>query len=118
MRRCGSSCRGTSCRRRRRRCWGSGPGPASSAAGRWGTTGRARLRGRGTGFGGVRLHEVPLVAVEVEEHGDRAVPLPPRLLGEPNAARRHVVVVAPEVVGLEEEEDPSAGLVADAALLF
>src|SRR6516165_1769968 len=50
------------------------------------------------GRGGVRLYEVPLVAVEVEEDGDGAVRLAPRLLGEPHPACRHLVVVAPEVV--------------------
>src|SRR5262249_1132950 len=62
--------------------------------------------------------EVPAVSVKVEENGDRAVRLLPRLLREPHTAALHVAVVPPEVVRPEEQEHPPAGLVADPCRLL
>ena len=63
-------------------------------------------------------HQVPAVAVQVEENGDGPVLLDPRLLGEPDAPASHLVVVPPEIVGLEEQEHPPACLVAHPCRLF
>src|SRR5262245_59686999 len=48
------------------------------------------------------LDQVPSVAAEIEEHRDGAVALLARCLEERHAVRQHAVVVAPEVLGLEE----------------
>ena len=63
-------------------------------------------------------HQVPAVAVQVEENGDGPILLDPRLLGEPDAPASHLVVVPPEIVGLEEQEHPPACLVAHPCRLF
>jgi hypothetical protein len=59
------------------------------------------------------LEEIPLVAVEVFEDGDGAVGFLAWGLEETDAAGLIGVVIAPEVVGVEEEEDAAAGLIAD-----
>src|SRR5262249_26842661 len=59
------------------------------------------------------LDEVPAVAVEIDEDGDRAVRLVPRLLREPHPTGPHLPVIPPEVVRPEEEEHPPTGLVTD-----
>lgn len=66
----------------------------------------------------IELQQVPQVAVEVGEHGHHAVVGLFGLADEFDPFRGHGIVVAPEVVGVEEEEHPSAGLVADEGLLF
>ena len=63
-------------------------------------------------------HQVPAVAVQVKENGDGPILLDPRLLGEPDAPASHLVVVPPEIVGLEEQEHPPACLVAHPCRLF
>src|SRR6185295_15203706 len=57
--------------------------------------------------GGPVLHQIPPVAVQVEEDSDGGVPLLPRLFRESHATPLHVVVVPPEVVRLEEQEHPA-----------
>jgi hypothetical protein len=59
------------------------------------------------------LQEIPLVAVEVFENGDGAVGFLARRLEEMHAAGLVSLVITPEVVGVEEEKDPAAGLIAD-----
>src|SRR4051794_17826011 len=54
--------------------------------------------------GALALDQVPLVAVEVAEHHDATVRLLTRLLGELDAVRAHVRVVADEVARVQEEE--------------
>jgi hypothetical protein len=63
------------------------------------------------------LDEVPAVAVEVLEHGDHAVALVARRLDEAHTASGHPLMIPAEVVGVEEEADPAAGLPADACPL-
>src|SRR5687768_2185252 len=60
--------------------------------------------------GGPVLHQIPPVAVQVEEDSDGAVLLLPWLFRESHAPPLHVLVVPPEVVGLEEQEHPAPGL--------
>ena len=65
------------------------------------------------GVGWCRLKEIPFVAVEVVEDGDDAVGFVARDFEEFDVVGLHAAVVAVEVVGVEEEEDTAAGLVAD-----
>ena len=67
---------------------------------------------------GAELHQVPGVAVEVLEHGDLAVGLLGRRADEADALGGEVGIVAPEIVGLQEQEDAPARLVADEGLLL
>src|SRR5688572_33129789 len=60
-----------------------------------------------------RLQEVPEVAVEILEDGDGAVLFLFWLAHEDDAFRQIGAVVAPEVVGVQEEEYTAAGLVSD-----
>ena len=59
------------------------------------------------------MQEIPLVTVEVFEDGDGAVGFLAGRFEEADAAGLVSFVIAPEVVGMEEEEDSTAGLVAD-----
>src|SRR4051812_37365845 len=64
------------------------------------------------------LDQVPAIAVQVLEHGHGAVG---RLLGladEAHTLRAHRLIVAPEVVGLQEQEHAAARLIADECLLL
>ncbi len=54
------------------------------------------------------LVEVPAIAVDVLEYNHHPILLLPRLLAEVDALFLHGVVVAPEVVGLQEQESPPA----------
>lgn len=65
------------------------------------------------------FEQVPEVAGHVPEDSDRAVRFRLWLAREFDSCREHGVVVAPEVVGGEEQEHPSPGLAADGRdLLF
>jgi hypothetical protein len=55
--------------------------------------------------------EIPAVAVEVLENGDRAVRLGPRGCDEWNSSRAESVMVTVEVVGVQEERHPPADLI-------
>ena len=59
------------------------------------------------------MEEIPLVAVEVFEDGDDAVGFLAGRFEETDAAGLVGLVIAPEVVGVEEEKNAAAGLVAD-----
>ena len=63
------------------------------------------------------LVKIPTVAVDVLKHNDHPVFLLSRLLAEVDALRFHGVIVAPEVVTLQEQEYPAAALVANEAFL-
>ena len=65
-----------------------------------------------------RLDQIPFVAVQVFEDGDDSVGFFARVLQEFHIARVHCVVVAPEIVGVEEQENAAAGLIADATQLL
>src|SRR5690348_17300800 len=60
-----------------------------------------------------RLNEIPQVAVEVLEDRNGAIGCLLRLPDESYPARSHRVVITPEIVGLEKQEDAAAGLVPD-----
>jgi hypothetical protein len=89
-------------------------------------TSKSRLRGGGRGVnrklsgacwdGG--FEEIPLIAVEVFEDGDGAVGFLARGFEETDAAGLVSLVIAPEVVGVEEEKDAAAGLIANGEGLF
>ena len=64
------------------------------------------------------MDEVPPVAVEVEEHDHATIRFVPGRFDEPDTAGLHVLVVAREVVGVQEQEHPAAGLVAHGGELF
>lgn len=64
------------------------------------------------------MEEIPTGAVQILEYGHGTVRL---LAWRPNKANtntNHAVVVSPEVIGLQEEEHPAAGLIADERLLL
>ena len=50
------------------------------------------------------LHEVPQVTIEIAEHHDGAVDFRARRLREIDALRLVDVVIAPEIVGVQEQE--------------
>ena len=64
------------------------------------------------------LDQVPEVSIQIFEDGDGAVGLFLGLADEFDLVCLEGVVVAPEVVGVEEEEDAASGLIADAGGLF
>jgi hypothetical protein len=64
------------------------------------------------------LKQVPLVAVEVFEDGNGAVWFLARGLEEFDFAGLHEAIVAPEIVGVEKEEDASTCLFANAPHLI
>jgi len=70
---------------------------------------------RGSAAAG-ELDEVPEVAVEVLEHGDLAVGLLGGRAHEADAAGAVGGLVAVAIVGLQEQQDAPAGLVADERL--
>ena len=63
------------------------------------------------------LIKIPTVAVYVLKNNDHPVLLFSRLLAEVDAFCLHGVIVAPEVVSLQEQENPTAALVADKSFL-
>src|SRR5512141_3223235 len=74
-------------------------------------------------FGSVRdrcrqAYEIPQVAVEIIEHGDRAVRLDLWFADELDSALSHSIVVAPEIVRGEKQEDPAASLIPDCTFLL
>lgn len=66
---------------------------------------------------GGRLYQIPQVSVEVLEDRDGAVGLGPGFPDENHPPVCVGVEVPPEVVGVQEQENPSSGLVADMRLL-
>src|SRR5260370_1443829 len=66
----------------------------------------------------LQLQEVPLIAVQVFEDCDCAVGLFAGGPCELYFARRHFIVVTPEIVGVQKKEDSPAGLVADTTRLL
>src|SRR5690349_4134270 len=64
------------------------------------------------------LDQVPGIAVEILEHRHRAIGFVPGLFAENHSLFQHRAVVACEIVCLQEEEDPPAGLPADRRFLI
>src|SRR3546814_7767072 len=56
---------------------------------------------------------IPTIAIKVLEHGHRAIGLVAGLADELHASGDKAIVVSPEVVGLQEQEDTAASLIAD-----
>src|SRR5262249_50910698 len=65
-----------------------------------------------------RLDQVPQVAIQNAKYGNGAIRLLGRFANKHYIAGLIELVVAPEVVGVEEQEHTAAGLVADAGLLL
>jgi hypothetical protein len=65
-----------------------------------------------------RLHKVPPVTVQILAHGHCTVGLFLRLADEDDAPRPARLVISPEVVGMQEQEDAAASLIADHYGLF
>jgi hypothetical protein len=59
------------------------------------------------------LDKVPAVAVQVFEDGDDAIGFMTGRFEKTDAGGGHSPVIAGEIVGLQEQEDASAGLIAD-----
>jgi hypothetical protein len=60
---------------------------------------------------GAGLKQIPQIAIEILEYGNRAVTLH---LGRPNKDNTLgfvSVVVAPEIIGVEKQEHPAPGLI-------
>ena len=64
------------------------------------------------------LNQVPEISIQIFEDGDGAVGLFLRLADEFDLVCLEGAVVAPEVVGVEEEKDAASGLIADAGGLL
>jgi hypothetical protein len=69
--------------------------------------------GSGLGRWARGFEKVPLVAVEIFEDGDGAKGLFARSFKEADAAGLVGFVIAPEIVGVEKEEDAASGLIAE-----
>jgi len=65
-----------------------------------------------------QLKQVPQVAVEVFKHSNSAVILFFRIADEPNAFVLHVLIVAPEIIGVQKQKHPSTALVSNEGALF
>ena len=66
----------------------------------------------------MRLQKVPLVAVEVFEDGDDAIGFVSRGLEKFDIVGLHLTVVAPEIIGVQKQENTSASLIADGLRLL
>jgi len=64
------------------------------------------------------LQKVPLVAVEIFEDSDNAIGLVTRCLEKFDIVGSHPTVVAPEIIGVEKQENTTAGLIADGVRLL
>ena len=64
------------------------------------------------------LDQVPPVAVEVFEHGDRTVGFFGGFPDESNSAFDHLAMVVPEIISFQKQKDASAVLIADECFLL
>lgn len=64
------------------------------------------------------LDQIPAVAIEILEHRDDAIGLLGGRADEADALRHHRPIVAPEIVGGEEQQHPSPRLIPDEARLI
>lgn len=67
---------------------------------------------------GIRLEQVPLVAIEIFEHGNDAVGFVARGFEKSEVMGLHVMIVAPEIVRVEEQENAATGLIANRTSLL
>src|SRR5580692_3548373 len=70
------------------------------------------------GSGPRRLQQVPQVTVQILEHRDHAVALRLRIAHEDDTPGLIGRVVAPEMIGVQEQKDPATGLIAYARCLL
>ena len=66
----------------------------------------------------MRLQKVPLVAVEIFEDRDDAIGFVSRCLQKFDIVGPHLTVVAPEIIGVEKQENTPASLIADGVRLL
>jgi hypothetical protein len=64
------------------------------------------------------LHQISQIAKKIFKDGDCAVAGLKRFACELDADRFHALIVAPKIIGLQEEKDAPAGLVADEGLML
>jgi len=64
------------------------------------------------------LQKVPLVAVEIFEDRDDAIGFVSRCLQKFDIVGPHLTVVAPEIIGVEKQENTPASLIADGVRLL
>ena len=64
------------------------------------------------------MEQVPEIAPRVAEDGDHAVRLLRWLANEGDALGAIALIVASEVIGVQEQEHPTASLIADAGALL
>lgn len=64
------------------------------------------------------LQQIPQVSIQILEHRDHPVRLFLRLADESDSLRDHLVIVSPEIVGVEEEEHSPACLIPDKRFLL
>src|SRR6476619_2723037 len=65
-----------------------------------------------------RLDEIPGIAIQILENGDQAVGLLIGLANKSDALRFQRFVIARQIIRIQEEKYPTAGLVADALTLL
>lgn len=66
----------------------------------------------------IDLQQVPQISIQILEHSDHPIRLLFRLADELDSLRYHLVVIAPEIVGVEEEKYPAACLIPDKGFLL
>lgn len=75
-------------------------------------------RGRDTGPRGARLDQIPEIAIQAFEDGDRPVAGDEGWSHEPDTGVGHGAIVPPEVVRAQKEPDAATRLVFDERLLL
>ena len=66
----------------------------------------------------MRLEQIPKIAIQILEYGNRAIRLRFWFSNEDNPLGSVVIVISPEVVRVEEEEHTARGLIADSLKLI
>ena len=67
--------------------------------------------------GALALDQIPAIAIEVFEYDDGAVGFVARRLDKSYAVGQQGLIVPLEIIGVQKQEDASAGLVSDPAAL-
>ena len=71
------------------------------------------------GLSAARLQKIPTISIGIDKDRNGTVNLMARLFHKAHAAGKHRLIIAMEIVGMQEKSDTAAGLVADGkALLF
>lgn len=66
----------------------------------------------------IPLQQVPQISIQILEHRDQPIRLLFRRADKFDSLRNHLVVVAPEIIGVEEEKYPPACLIPDEGFLL